>query len=85
MKANIEVATARDCQESRGKRVYIIVVLLTSFRSSNFSICTNTAFALHAIKAKADNFFETEGVILIAANLYFYSLLVSVIQSLVSL
>ncbi len=64
MKANIKVATARDCQESLAKQVDIIVVLLTSFRTSYiFSICTNTAFALHAIKAKADNFFRDRGSI----------------------
>ncbi len=34
MKANIKVATARDCQESLAKQVDIIVVLLTSFRTS---------------------------------------------------
>ncbi len=63
MKTNFKVATARDCSELRSKWVDFIVVLLTSFRTSYiFSICTNTAFALLAIKAKADNLFGTEGV-----------------------
>ncbi len=34
MKTNFKVATARDCQDSRGKWVSFIVVLLTSFRTS---------------------------------------------------
>ncbi len=33
MKSNLNVATARDCQATRSKRVYVIAVLLTRFRT----------------------------------------------------
>ncbi len=51
MKTNFKVATARDCQESRGKRVDFIVVLLTSFRIS-YSFLFVQTLLLHCTRVK---------------------------------
>ncbi len=63
MKTNNKVAAARDCQESRGKRVDFIVVVLTSFQNSYSFLFVQTLLShCTRLKQKRTVFFGSEGV-----------------------